>query len=857
MKRKTLVALIGVLVLMAVPLRASSAVLEIPAEKSGYVYRDMWTAWQWAHGAAGDTDVIAQFNYGKGFHDAAGWIQFPLTSSTASLLNGRLVYRVNLKLYPKSISDESILTYLNDMFLSWEAMEVRNVDASTVAGDAGGMSYYGPNNFWQRELYMVESMSLPLGGGDGGAANYINGAEYITDLLRANETRILLGMHTGKSRIAFYGSSSATKRPVLEVQYSDPPTNVQATDGTYSDRVRISWSSVAGATAYEVWRHTSNSSGSATKIGDPTSSPFDDTTAVTGTTYYYWVKAKNAANTSGFSFSNSGYRQVSPPSAPTGVSASDGTYTDRVRVSWNSSSGATAYEVWRHTSNSSGSASKIGDPSSSPYDDTTAVAGTTYYYWVKAKNTGGTSGFSSSNSGYRQVSPPSAPTGVSASDGTYTDRVRVSWNSSSGATAYEVWRHTSNSSGSATKIGDPTSSPYDDTTTVAGTTYYYWLKAKNAGGTSGFSSSDSGYRRTPDPPPAPPPPSWVSASDGTYVDKVRVSWEDVAASEQVYYEVWRSSSANVGSAVMIADYEDVNDPPFGEPYYDDVAASPGTVYYYWIKSKHWGGTSGFSSSDSGYRQVNPPSAPTGVSASDGTYTDRVRVSWNSSSGATAYEVWRHTSNSSGSASKIGDPSSSPYDDTTAVAGTTYYYWVKASNAGGTSGFSPSDSGYRQVSPPSAPTGVSATDGTYTDKVRVSWNSSSGATAYEVWRHTSNSSGSASKIGDPSSSPYDDTTAVAGTTYYYWVKASNAGGTSGFSPSDSGYICEIRMERPEFITGGQVILRWNSLPGRSYTIRRTTHLQSGWNTRAIGVTLNSYTDSIGEEKQMFWMIIEEP
>jgi len=92
-------------------------------------------------------------------------------------------------------------------------------------------------------------------------------------------------------------------------------------------------------------------------------------------------------------------------------------------------------------------------------------------------------------------SAPSAPTGVSASDGNYTDHIRVSWNLASGATGYEVWRNTSNNSGTAIKSGDYTS-PYDDTSAVAGTTYWYWVKAQNSCGTSGFSSSDSGYAST-------------------------------------------------------------------------------------------------------------------------------------------------------------------------------------------------------------------------------------------------------------------------------------------------------------------------------------------------------------------------
>ena len=86
--------------------------------------------------------------------------------------------------------------------------------------------------------------------------------------------------------------------------------SVPATKGTLLDRVRITWTAPAGATGYEVYRSTTNNSATAVKITatDVTGSLFDDLTAVSGTTYYYWIKAKNTGGASGFSAVASGFR---------------------------------------------------------------------------------------------------------------------------------------------------------------------------------------------------------------------------------------------------------------------------------------------------------------------------------------------------------------------------------------------------------------------------------------------------------------------------------------------------------------------------------------------------------------------
>jgi hypothetical protein len=89
-----------------------------------------------------------------------------------------------------------------------------------------------------------------------------------------------------------------------------PPLNVQASDGTYDDKVRITWNSVAGATSYEIYR-ASSSGGSKSNLGEVSGTAFDDTLASPGTTYYYWAKACNSFGCSNeYSSYNSGWRAL-------------------------------------------------------------------------------------------------------------------------------------------------------------------------------------------------------------------------------------------------------------------------------------------------------------------------------------------------------------------------------------------------------------------------------------------------------------------------------------------------------------------------------------------------------------------
>jgi uncharacterized repeat protein (TIGR02543 family) len=118
----------------------------------------------------------------------------------------------------------------------------------------------------------------------------------------------------------------------------------------------------------------------------------------------------------------------------------------------------------------------------------------------------------------------------------------------------------------------------------------------------------------------------------------------------------------------------------------------------------------------------------------------------------------------------------------------YYVWVKAQNSNGSSDYSRIEAGHPQqpTTSPAAPAapGLSSGNG----ELLVSWQSVEMAESYEVWAGTSEYVADASKRGGDISGGITQTVItglVNETTYYVWVKAKNAVGTSDFSPVARG------------------------------------------------------------------------
>ncbi|MEI7657493.1 MAG: immunoglobulin domain-containing protein [Phycisphaerae bacterium] len=448
------------------------------------------------------------------------------------------------------------------------------------------------------------------------------------------------------------------------------PTGLIATDQEFCDRVRLTWNAAAGATQYKIYRNTVVSTSGASLLGVTSALQYDDLTASsTGTGYYYWVRTVDGCGEgTAYSASAYGYRTTALLTAPSVVAATDGASCADVTVTWNSQANADIYYVYRNTVNSSTGAAYLGSSLSLAYTDASASAGVMYYYFVRGGNECGIGPFSASDAGYRQAIPV-APAAVSASQNNCLG-VSVSWGAVSNATTYSVYRNTANTTLGATLVASPSSTSYLDTATSVGVSYYYWVRAGNACGTGPYSTSlvRAGLRIG-----SLLPPTNVVAIDNTVcADSTKVSWDPVSFAAT--YSVHRYR-VGVGPLETLA----ANHP--STTFFDSTAFS-NTQYIYYVRSVNaCGATGDFSVGDTGNRG-GMPNAVTNLAASDGSACNSVVVTWTNSAGATSYRITRNTANNFATSATLGTSPSSSFVDSTAAAGTTYFYWVVAQSSCG-------------------------------------------------------------------------------------------------------------------------------------------------------------------------------
>jgi hypothetical protein len=199
--------------------------------------------------------------------------------------------------------------------------------------------------------------------------------------------------------------------------------------------------------------------------------------------------------------------------------------------------------------------------------------------------------------------------------------------------------------------------------------------------------------------------------------------------------------------------------------------------------------------------VTPPAAPTLASPANGAtgQPTSLTLSWNASSGASSYRCQVSTSSSF---------SSTIVDDATLTAtskavsglaqGTTYYWRVKATNAGGTSAWS-SVYNFKTMAVPTAPANLAVTSKSNTS-ISLIWSPSTGGTgaiSYDIYRNSA-------KIGSTTATTYTDNGLTAYTSYSYYVKAVDGAGQSSAASNtisvSTSYKFLVIVSNPLYMTG---------------------------------------------------------
>ena len=246
----------------------------------------------------------------------------------------------------------------------------------------------------------------------------------------------------------------------------DVPT-VKVTNVSSSGKIKLSWNKVDGAQKYEVYRATSKS-GKYTLIKTTTGTSLTNTSTTAGKTYYYKVRAIAGDNKGEFSKIVSRTCDLAQPK----VKATNVSSSGKIKLTWDKIDGAVKYEVYRATSKS-GTYKLIKTTTSTSFTNTSATAGKTYYYKVKA-----IASSSSANSAYSEVvsrtcdlARPEITVKLSSKG-----NPSLSWDKVDGAVKYEVYRATSKS-GTYKLIKTTTSTIFTNTSVTEGKTYYYKVKA--------------------------------------------------------------------------------------------------------------------------------------------------------------------------------------------------------------------------------------------------------------------------------------------------------------------------------------------------------------------------------------------
>jgi hypothetical protein len=270
----------------------------------------------------------------------------------------------------------------------------------------------------------------------------------------------------------------------------------------------------------------------------------------------------------------------------------------------------------------------------------------------------------------------------------------------------------------------------------------------------------------------PPAPGSISVPGNSSTGNYTVSWG--ASTGATSYDLEEAANSGFTGATNIYN---------GTGTSHNVSGKANGSYWYRVRANNASGSSAWTSGGPCVVLL-PPAAPASVSVPSQSATGSYTVSWSSSATATSYQVQEANNSSFTGAVQVYTGANLSYPVTGKTTG-TWYYQVRATNASGSSGYTPGGNGC-QIVPPAAPT-ISVPTSSATGNYPVTWSSSTGATSYDLEEDTSSSFLNPVNVYTGANLSYPVTGKTSG-TYWYRVRATGVAGSSAWTPSANG--CQI-------------------------------------------------------------------
>ena len=566
------------------------------------------------------------------------------------------------------------------------------------------------------------------------------------------------------------------------------------TNGVY-----ITWSAVSGASGYRVYRRIPGKSWE--QLGTTTATSYTDSSAVSGTSYIYTIRAYNSGGLSGYDAAGLSITYL----APTSVKLANS--TSGVQVTWKKIPEAEGYYVYRRLAGDSWKRlATIKDVNTLTYTDASAASGTDYEYTV----TGYLKGYKSGYTGVAWVflTTPSVNGAQNIENG-----VKVSWTKVAGADGYAVYRKSGGSGWNRIATVDGGSKvSYADTTTSHGTAYTYTVRAVRGKYASYYQSAGKSvtYVKTP-----------VMKTLQNTEQGIKFTWNALSGVDS--YVVYRKGAGDSGWTKL--------DTVTGTSYTDKSGLKSGATYLYTLRARKGEAVSGYHTAGYSILCLAAPQITKAANTASG-----VRLTWDPVAGASGYIVYRKSAGDS-SWTKLDTVTETSYTDKVGLkSGTTYTYTLRAQKGETVSGYHAAGHSILCLATPQITKATNTASG-----VRLTWEQVKGASGYVVYRKDADDSGW-TKLATVTGTSYTDTDGLkSGTTYRYTLRAQKNQTLSGYQ--SSGYT-DIWLSVPTLskaVSGSRGIqVTWSKVAGAdSYRVYRKTS-GSGW-TLLGTVSGTSYTD----------------